>query len=233
MSKDASSYSVLHGFGESPDASRMGAGFAQGTDGALYGATFYGGTNNVGAIFRVNEDGSGYQLLHSFTSTGGDGQNASGELTRGWDGYLYGTTPYGGSNGLGTVFRINNDGSDYSVIYNFGSGPTDGANPQFLILGSDGAFYGVTYSGGAENLGAVFRLLPVETPQMLSATSAGGGVEVIFSGIAGYEYQLTRSSDLATWSPIATITMPLGGVYTNLDTASPPDHAYYRAAWVP
>jgi uncharacterized repeat protein (TIGR03803 family) len=233
MSKDASNYSVLHGFGQSPDASRMSAGFAQSTNGALYGATFYGGTNNVGAIFRINEDGSGYQLLHVFTSTGGDGQNASGELIRGWDGYLYGTTPYGGSHGLGTVFRINNDGSDYSVVYNFGSSATDGAKPQFLILGSDGAFYGVTYSGGAANFGVVFRLLPVETPQMLSATSAGGGVEVIFRGMAGYLYQLTRSSDLATWAPIATVTMPRGGVYTNLDTASPPDRAYYRAAWVP
>ena len=233
LSKDAVNYSVLHSFGASPDASRLKAGFAQGTDGALYAATYYGGSNNVGAIFRVNENGSGYQLLHVFTSTGGDGQNASGELVRGWDGYLYGTTENGGSHGLGTVFRINNDGSDYSIVYNFGSGPGDGTSPRFLVVGSDGAFYGVTYTGGAWNFGAVFRLMPVETPQMLRAAPVAGGVQVLFSGVAGYQYQLARSWDLTTWTVITSGTMPVGGIYDYLDTFSISDRAYYRADWVP
>src|SRR5580765_3380460 len=46
-----------------------------------------------------------YQQLHSF------GERSSGgspnPLMRGSDGALYGTTQYGGSNGHGTVFKLN------------------------------------------------------------------------------------------------------------------------------
>jgi hypothetical protein len=42
-----------------------------------------------------------------------------------------------------------------------------------------------------------------------------------------------RSTNLTNWSVLATITMPLAGVYTNADNSPPIPAAYYRAAWVP
>ncbi len=234
VSRDGSSWLVLHSFGTVPgDGARLQAGMTQGTDGAIYGATFAGGSNNVGAVFRVNSDSSGYQLIHIFTTSGADGQSPSGQLVRGWDGYLYGTTQGGGSNNLGTIFRSNNDGTDYSILHHFGSVPGDGANPFSLILGSDGAFYGAAYSGGAGNFGVVFRLLPPQTPDMLSVVPITNAVQVTFAGAAGFHYQLLRSTDIANWTTIATITMPAGGTYTALDAAPPNGRAFYTAAWVP
>ncbi|MEA3172613.1 MAG: hypothetical protein QOF42_24, partial [Gammaproteobacteria bacterium] len=45
-----------------------------------------------------------------------------------------------------------------SVIYSFDASP-DGVDPRAnAIQGSDGNFYGTTYSGGASGLGTVFKI---------------------------------------------------------------------------
>jgi len=52
----------------------------------------------------MHKDGSGYMTLHSFS---GDFWRPEGELIEGSDRALYGTTFYGGSAGVGTVFKLN------------------------------------------------------------------------------------------------------------------------------
>ncbi len=58
-------------------------------------------------MFKLNEDGTGYRLLYSFSGMGGEGQNPYTGLVEGRDQALYGTTAYssGGFSG-GTVFRL-------------------------------------------------------------------------------------------------------------------------------
>jgi uncharacterized repeat protein (TIGR03803 family) len=84
------------------------------------------------------------------------------------DGFLYGTTTFGGNHGLGTVFRMSRDG-DVTVLHSFNcdleddgscvAGSEDGITPQAaLIEASDGFFYGTTLEGGARNSGTVFRM---------------------------------------------------------------------------
>ena len=48
--------------GSSPSAR-----FIEDTNGVLYSTTFSGGTSNLGTVFKVNRDGSGYAVLHNFT----------------------------------------------------------------------------------------------------------------------------------------------------------------------
>jgi uncharacterized repeat protein (TIGR03803 family) len=45
---------VLHAFGGPPDGRSPSAGLVQGVDGNLYGTTEFGGTNDIGAVFRLN-----------------------------------------------------------------------------------------------------------------------------------------------------------------------------------
>lgn len=46
-------------------------------------------------------------------------------------------------------------------LHSFGSGPNDGKSPNAgLVQGSDGNFYGTTYSGGADSRGTVFTITP-------------------------------------------------------------------------
>jgi uncharacterized repeat protein (TIGR03803 family) len=94
-------------------------------------------------------------------------------LIAGKYGDFYGTTYYGGSNSLGTVFQVTTNGALTSLISFTG---INGANPVAgLILGSDGKFYGTTYSGGGSNLGTAYELTTngVLTP-LVSFTSTNG-----------------------------------------------------------
>jgi uncharacterized repeat protein (TIGR03803 family) len=131
-------------------------GLAQGTDGYFYGTTYYGGTNDAGTVFKISATGA-LTSLYSFTG-GNDGSRPDAGLVQSSDGYFYGTTKYGGTNGgWGTVFKISAAGA-LTSLYSFTSG-NDGAYPEAgLVQGSDGNFYGTTYEDGASIAGTVFKI---------------------------------------------------------------------------
>ena len=68
---------------------------------------------------------------------------------------------------------------------------------------------------------------------MLDVTPFPGSIRVRFSGQAGANYQVLRSTDLTFWTPQTTITMPVAGVYTYVDNTPPNQAAYYRVLLVP
>jgi len=107
MDRTGGGFLVIYHFGGAvEDAREPLAGLIKGSDGALYGTTWNGGTNNGGAIFKLNEDGTGYLVLHSFTDTQVEGVEPTQPLTLGSDGALYCTTLIGGAHGWGTIFRL-------------------------------------------------------------------------------------------------------------------------------
>ncbi len=115
VNTDGSGYAVLKYFigsdGSRPQADLVLAG------NTLYGTTGNGGTSGYGVIFKVNLDGSGYTVLKSFTG-GADGVLPLAGLVLAGS-TLYGTTWYGGSSGNGVVFKVNTDGSGYTVLKSF------------------------------------------------------------------------------------------------------------------
>jgi uncharacterized repeat protein (TIGR03803 family) len=141
----------------------------QGSDGYFYGTTSSGGTYERGTVFKLSTNGSLatlYSFFGSFTNAGDeapDGASPFFALVQGSDGYLYGTTYGGGTNGVefggyGTVFKISTNGA-LTNLYSF-SGGNDGATPNGLVQGSDGNFYGTTYSATVLNggNGTVFKI---------------------------------------------------------------------------
>ena len=106
--------------------------------------------------------GQTFKTLLDFN--GADGANpVYTSLSQGRDGNLYGTTLGGGSYGGGTVLRITPAGA-LQTVYSFCSQTncTDGSGPYAgLVEGSDGDFYGTTYSGGTSGVfGTVFKITP-------------------------------------------------------------------------
>ena len=183
VNKDGSGYSVLHRFpAMSGDGIAPWAGLAEGPDGALYGTTQHGGTNDAGTVFKLERKGGGYRVLRSFTgplaskpdpqgmmrgvmsgvptrfSGAGEGSGPTG-LVQGRDGALYGTTEYHGKNGGGTAFKLKPDGSDFAILHNFPNTDGDGQNPSAsMVQGSDGALYGMTKTCSTNTFATVFRL---------------------------------------------------------------------------
>jgi uncharacterized repeat protein (TIGR03803 family) len=129
----------------------------QGPDGMLYGETSLGGNVGVtlcpdgcGVVFRLNTDGSGFQVLHEFCSQANCTDGIYPEnLVVGGDGNIYGATGAGGTSacagepGCGTLFQITPATGAYAVVFNFSYG-TDGGYPWKLVVASDGTLYGMT-----------------------------------------------------------------------------------------
>ena len=131
--------------------------------GNIYGTASAGGAHgSSGTVFRLSPTGV-LQVLHNFCALSGcaDGRVPNGGLILQPGGILYGTTQGGGANNKGTVFRLTAQGG-LTTLYSFcsQSGCADGAVPDFLVLGTDGNFYGTAEQGGAMNRGTFFKMSP-------------------------------------------------------------------------
>lgn len=196
-------YAVLHHFGGTNDGIDPQEALIRGTDGALYGTTGRGGSNTTfGTVFTVNEDGSGYAVLHSFGGAG-DGKFVFSSLTEGSDHALYGVTSQGGTNGSGTVFKMNKDGTGYVVLHHFGS-TGDGASPQAkLIEGTDLALYGTTTSGGTNGGGGtVFKINKDGSGYTVLwnfSTTDGNGLYIYSGVIEGADHKLYGAASITSF----------------------------------
>jgi uncharacterized repeat protein (TIGR03803 family) len=75
------------------------------------------------------------------------------------------STVNGGTNGLGSVFKITPAGN-VTVIYNCDE--THGYNlSSGLTLGTDGNLYGAAFYGGTAGFGTIFKITPTGTPTVL------------------------------------------------------------------
>jgi uncharacterized repeat protein (TIGR03803 family) len=160
INKDGSAFRLLKSFvGGSSDGQNPYGGLIEGSDGFLYGATYSGGTSNRGTIFKIGKDGQNYQLLQSFGGSSADGQSPYAGVFEGRDGFLYGTTLYGGAANYGTIFKIAKSGIEFSTLHSFGTGAGDGYYSYARIVeAADGALYGTTYSGGGSGFGVIFSI---------------------------------------------------------------------------
>jgi uncharacterized repeat protein (TIGR03803 family) len=160
LNQDGSEYSILYPFSLSgEDGRRSYAAAREGSDGMIYGTTTKGGTMDRGSVFRMNKDGSSYQVLHSFEISADDGQDPLAEVMEGTDGLIYGTTSGDGTALGGTVFRMSKDGKNFEVVHNFAGYPKDGSRPVGgLVEGADGLLYGTTSSGGSLFGGTLFAM---------------------------------------------------------------------------
>lgn len=150
------------------DGEYPNAGVVQGSDGNLYGTTYYGGANGWGTAFKVTPKGT-LTVLHSFAGTPTEGGYPSAGLVQGADGAFYGTALHGGANtcfeGCGTVFKVTSSGV-FKTLHTFGG--ADGSLPGAgLIQATDANFYGTTTGGGNDNAGTVFRISPTGTLETL------------------------------------------------------------------
>jgi len=130
--------------------------------GNLYGATFAGGSDGFGAVFKLATDGT-ETVLHSFCQPNscGDGSSPSVQPIMDSDGNLYGSTLGGGTGSpdCGIVYKLSPDGAE-TILHDFSQ--SDGCQPGGLAFDTKGNILGVTYLGGAKCLpygcGTVFQI---------------------------------------------------------------------------
>ena len=154
VQKDGTGYQVLHHFNGTDGEYPLG-NLLQFNNGLLCGTTYQGGSSDMGVVYRINPDGTGFQVLHSFNGTNGkypDGGVMA--LTVSGTTYVYGVTTYGGNNDFGVIYRVEPDGTNFSRQYNFSS--TSGKYPRGPMIKIGNILYGVTQMGGNNEGGVVF-----------------------------------------------------------------------------
>jgi uncharacterized repeat protein (TIGR03803 family) len=202
------------------------------TNYALYGVTFFGGTNaaetnsalNYGTVFKVNNDGSGFQTLYVFSSqraTNGYGPACGLALS---GNTLYGTTSGGGSGGSGTVFKIDTSGSNFMVLKSFSAWGTEVVNGYYNYTNSDGmapegglilsgdTLYGTTMEGGTNGGGGTVYSINTNGNNFTllhSFTSPNNNGSGVFTNIDGGG---TRAGLMLT-GHVLFGTTPYGGIY--------------------
>lgn len=137
-----------------------GAGDGYIPDGNLvYDGTFLYGTNandffgGYGTIFKIKPDGTGFTKIHQFTGVA-NGQQPHHLL-------LVGSTLYGiargGNNGFSLIYKINTDGTGYTILLHF-DGAGNGKDPVQKLIYYNSQLYGVTFLGGTNDTGVIFKL---------------------------------------------------------------------------
>jgi uncharacterized repeat protein (TIGR03803 family) len=150
----------------------------QAADQGFYGTTSVGGASGAGTVFRIAPDGT-FQTASEFTGFTGalPGAQPSAQLVLGSDGNYYGVCAQGGTNGLGTIFKLLPAGTAVTVATFTGDGETfRGALPFAPLLpGGDGYLYGTTSRGGLYNLGTVFKMAEADG-SLTTLVEFGGNV---------------------------------------------------------
>lgn len=119
--------------------------------GNIYGTLSSWGVNGGGGVFRLTPQGRENTVFFTGTPDGaapGAGVSILGNA-------LYGTTMIGGSQNLGTFFRMRP--KTKTILYNFCSLPgcADGEGPEGALILLGKSFLGTTVYGGANGKGGV------------------------------------------------------------------------------
>jgi uncharacterized repeat protein (TIGR03803 family) len=152
----AGTYSVLYSFFINGGPAVPKGGLVRDSSGNLYGTTEQYNLTGLGAVYKL-EAGGHIKLLYTFPGSG-DNTNM-GSMNAGVildsQGNLYGTTPYGGTQGM--AYKLSSSGAE-TTLYNFT--PAPGGTIAFAGVTRDAAgnLYGATQKGGASNAGVVYRV---------------------------------------------------------------------------
>jgi uncharacterized repeat protein (TIGR03803 family) len=152
---------TIYNFKGSPDGTEpLFSGVARDANGNFYGTTYSGGAYHQGMVFKISPDGK-ETVLHSFR--GADGSLPDAGVVLDSAGNLYGTTSQGGTRaaqcnkGCGVVYKVDPFGNE-TVVYRFHGGVDGGFPVAGVIRDSVGNLYGTTQIGGAQSLGAVYKV---------------------------------------------------------------------------
>ena len=200
---------VVAPFYQFPSGDRLPLSVTYGRDGNYYGVAYV--EDGSGFVYMVTPTGSLTQVYNFPVGTFGLQTQVGVPIVQASDGNLYGTTPNGGANGTGTIYKLTPAGK-YTLLYTFPENKT--SFPAELIEGSDGNLYGATsglIAGGGYSL--LFRITPSGQYTVLHAMN--------FLSEGGCPCPLTQGSDGSIYGTAPSGGSTGGGTVFALDAGLP------------
>src|SRR6266850_7966888 len=179
-------FTVVGNFNRTNGRTPEGSGLTLAPDLNFYSTTYYGGSGDIGVVFRISTNGPITKLI-DFTGDNGS-HPTSGGITLGNDGDLYGLTlTFDPQNYFGTAYKITT-GGELTVLARFTNSFFPSIPYGHLTLAPDGNFYGAT-------LGRIFRM----TPGGVVTTVTNVPMKISISGLTfgndGFLYGVAREAD--------------------------------------
>jgi uncharacterized repeat protein (TIGR03803 family) len=138
------------------------------TPGVLFGATYNGG--GTGAVFSYTTEPG--VLVNRMNFTVAKGRSCFGSLVDGGNGKLYALVARGATDDVGALVEF--DPLTNSYINKIDLARPLGSHPYGSPMrASDGALYGLTFTGGSADLGVVFRYVPAKNSYTVLASFTG------------------------------------------------------------
>lgn len=238
----AQTFNTLHSF--APDDGGLPVAGVIISGNTLYGTTpYYGGAGTAGTVYKLQTDGTGFNVLHVFPGGTNGGYCESSLLLVG--NILYGTAHGSGVSDNATVFAVNTDGTGFTNLHVFaplvnGDLNTetngDGAYPfAGLVLIGD-TLYGTASAGGPWGQGTVFSVRTNGTAftnlynfnGVDGASPVGGLVAMgnrLFGTTSGGSVSsgtlFAMNSDGSGFTNLYYFTATSGSDFTNIDGAFP------------
>jgi uncharacterized repeat protein (TIGR03803 family) len=209
----------------------LGGSLVQDTvTGFIYGLSEAGGTFNEGTIFRYNPTNDSDTVIYNFHTP--TGIQPYGSLTLASNGLLYGMTNYFNIYD-GVFFSFKPNTYNYTDIFSFDT--ANGAAPAFCqpLQAIDGMIYGMTPSGGTNNIGILFRYDPILNKDTVllnfNSVNGAGPDGSLIQASNGLLYGMTpgggsnNSGVLFSYNPVTykdSVLYNFGGVYGGVDIES-------------
>lgn len=204
LTSHLTNWTVLYSFQGSNDRCSPTGRLSDSYRGLMYGTSRGDGCNSNGALYSFNLTDSTLTVLHQFTNANLDGRYPQGSPVVGGDGLLWGATYFGGAyqnlnnwntnSGYGIVYTYNLDSNVFTTVYSFTPNPHDGRYPAGSLLAApDHMLYGVTWNGGSDDCGVIYRVNPVNKH-----------VDILFEFIGSYTGPVVTGNNPTgqlVWSP--------------------------------
>jgi len=124
-------FTILRTFTYTDGTNPFGSLVQSTVDGNFYGTFNGGGAGGYGVIFKITPAGTYTKLRDLIATT--DGSSPKGGLVQAPDGNFYGTTSTGGTNKVGTIFKVTSSGT-YTVLRHMDMAKDGGASYSGLVI---------------------------------------------------------------------------------------------------
>lgn len=205
MNIDGSAYSKIYDFSENTGSGPSGASYLD-ADGVFYGVTDNGGGYGKGVLYKVEKDGSNYQILHSFIY--GPFWEQEGIVADTANSNLFGTTR-AISNYSGNIFSYSIEEGTYREILVFNG--ENGADPIGPPI-----FFGETVTSTSERPTNTVSIHPNPATRRIFITGTDRDATVIAFDATGRALPLSLDFDRHSQNKVVSAAADISGLAAGL-----------------